>query len=90
MTSQKTDLVTGGAGSIGSPLCDRLVGDGWSVTVLGNLSSGSMDNLASESLQKKRETIVGDTANRYDVEIAIDGADRSVSTFLLTSKFVWS
>lgn len=39
-------LVAGGAGFLGSHLCDRLLADGHDVTALDNLSSGSMDNLA--------------------------------------------
>jgi dTDP-glucose 4,6-dehydratase len=39
-------LVTGGAGFIGSHLCDRLLGDGHSVIAMDNLSTGSTDNIA--------------------------------------------
>ena len=39
-------LVTGGAGFIGSHLCDRLLADGHSVVTLDNLSTGIRDNLA--------------------------------------------
>jgi nucleoside-diphosphate-sugar epimerase len=39
-------LVTGGAGFIGSHLCDRLLGEGWSVTCLDNFASGSRHNIA--------------------------------------------
>jgi UDP-glucose 4-epimerase len=38
-------LVTGGAGFIGSHLCDRLVAEGEEVVVLDDLSSGHRDNL---------------------------------------------
>ncbi len=38
-------LVTGGAGFIGSHLTDALVGDGHSVTVVDNLSTGRQSNL---------------------------------------------
>ncbi len=38
-------LVTGGAGFIGSHLCDRLVGDGHDVLALDNLITGSTDNI---------------------------------------------
>ncbi|MCK5131268.1 MAG: SDR family oxidoreductase [Candidatus Sabulitectum sp.] len=39
-------LVTGGAGFIGSHLCDRLLEKGHSVTALDNLITGSTDNIA--------------------------------------------
>ena len=37
--------VTGGAGFIGSHICDRLVADGHSVVVVDSLISGSAENL---------------------------------------------
>jgi len=40
-------LVTGGAGFIGSHLCDRLVDEGHEVVVLDDFSSGSRANLAN-------------------------------------------
>ena len=42
----KRALVTGGAGFIGSHLAERLFHDGYSVTVLDNLSTGSERNVA--------------------------------------------
>jgi UDP-glucuronate decarboxylase len=38
-------LVTGGAGFLGSNLCDRLIGDGHAVTCLDNLFTGSRRNI---------------------------------------------
>jgi dTDP-glucose 4,6-dehydratase len=39
-------LVTGGAGFIGSHLCDRLLADGHEVVVVDNLITGSVENIA--------------------------------------------
>jgi UDP-glucose 4-epimerase len=38
-------LVTGGAGFIGSHLCERLLEHGWEVWALDDLSTGSLDNV---------------------------------------------
>ena len=46
-------LVTGGAGFIGSHLCERLLAGGHCVTVLDNLSTGRYSNVAS--LEKRQE-----------------------------------
>lgn len=43
--TQKRALVTGGAGFIGSHVSDALLADGWSVTVLDDLSSGKRDHV---------------------------------------------
>lgn len=39
-------LVTGGAGFLGSHLCDRLIADDWRVVCQDNLSTGRLDNVA--------------------------------------------
>jgi UDP-glucose 4-epimerase len=41
-----TTLVTGGAGFIGSHLCEVLLADGWEVFALDDLSTGSLQNVA--------------------------------------------
>lgn len=45
MTNMKRVLVTGGAGFIGSHLCDRLIEDGHQVMCLDNLFTGSRKNI---------------------------------------------
>jgi UDP-glucose 4-epimerase len=49
----KRILVTGGAGFVGSNLCERLLADGHTVTVIDNLSGGARTNL-SEYLRHER------------------------------------
>ncbi|HEX2050676.1 MAG TPA: UDP-glucuronic acid decarboxylase family protein [Actinomycetota bacterium] len=39
-------IVTGGAGFLGSHLCERLVGDGWDVVCLDSLLTGNPQNLS--------------------------------------------
>jgi len=53
-------LVTGGAGFIGSHIVDRLLSDGYDVTVLDNLSSGSLDNIARHKGKKAFRLVKGD------------------------------
>ncbi|OFR62932.1 NAD-dependent epimerase/dehydratase family protein [Corynebacterium sp. HMSC078H07] len=53
-------LVTGGAGFIGSHLVDLLVEEGHTVTVLDNLSSGRLVNLASARQNGDVNVIEGD------------------------------
>ena len=66
-------FITGGAGFIGSHLCDALVARGESVTILDNLSTGSRTNIAH--LEAKIETIIGDIRDVAVIEKAVAGAD---------------
>jgi UDP-glucose 4-epimerase len=52
-------LVTGGAGFIGSHLCERLVTEGHHVKALDNVSTGHVDNLASLAYADNFEFING-------------------------------
>src|SRR5580692_6689736 len=45
-TSKDTAVVTGGAGFLGSHLCDRLLAEGFRVIAIDNLITGSPDNIA--------------------------------------------
>lgn len=63
-------LVTGGCGFIGSHLADRLLAVGHAVTILDNLSSGTLTNKpAAASL------VVGDVADPEAVRTAMEGVD---------------
>jgi UDP-glucose 4-epimerase len=53
-------LVTGGAGFIGSHLVDRLVEEGWSVTVLDNFSTGRFENVEQAFKTGRLKIIMGD------------------------------
>jgi UDP-glucose 4-epimerase len=46
-------LITGGAGFIGSHLSDRLLGQGHEVTIIDDLSTGSMDNIRASKEHKR-------------------------------------
>ncbi len=45
MSEQKRILITGGAGFLGSHLCDRFIKEGYHVIAMDNLRTGSLDNI---------------------------------------------
>jgi UDP-glucuronate decarboxylase len=61
----KTVLVTGGAGFVGSHMCDRLLEEGARVLCFDNLSTGKMENVADAS-QSKNFTFIRGDANVLD------------------------
>ena len=66
----KRYLVTGGAGFIGSHLCDALLGDGHAVVVLDDLSTGKRGNL-----DPRASLSLGDVADPHAVRMAAAGVD---------------
>jgi UDP-glucuronate decarboxylase len=59
-------LVTGGAGFLGSHLCDRLVEAGHEVTVIDNLQTGSRMNLAHLRENRRAEFIEHDVVDPFE------------------------
>jgi UDP-glucuronate decarboxylase len=62
-------LVTGGAGFVGSHLCDRLHADGWSVIALDDLSTGARDNVAHLAASPRFRLVEADAREPYDLEV---------------------
>jgi len=65
--SSKRALVTGGAGFLGSHLCDSLLADGWSVVVVDNLLTGRRSNLVHLGSEPRFELVEKDICEPFDV-----------------------
>ena len=59
-------LVTGGAGFLGSHLCDALLGEGWSVVVVDNLLTGRRHNLDHLRNDSRFEFVEKDICEPFD------------------------
>lgn len=68
-------LITGGAGFIGSHLAERLVSGGSRVTLLDDLSTGRMENLARLVGRPGVQFIRQSVEDEKTVEIAVAGCD---------------
>ena len=68
-------LVTGGAGFIGSHLCEALLAAGCEVIALDNLSTGTRANLAHLDPGEGFELVVGDTTDEELVASLIERSD---------------
>ncbi|MGC9152035.1 MAG: SDR family oxidoreductase [Microbacter sp.] len=70
-------LVTGGAGFIGSNLCESLLRLGHHVTCLDNFSTGKEQNIVSflQDYPKRFRLVVGDIRNLDDCHRALEGTE---------------
>jgi UDP-glucose 4-epimerase len=66
-------FITGGAGFIGSHLCDALVAKGEEITILDNLSTGSKKNIAH--LEGKIKVFKGDIRDQNLVESLVKDSE---------------
>ena len=71
----QTILITGGAGFIGSNLCDYFTEKGYKVVCLDNFSTGHLHNLAEVINNPNFTLIEGDIRNFADCEKAVKGVD---------------
>ena len=94
----KHALVTGGAGFIGSNLCEKLISLGVKVTCLDNFSTGKKENISHLLEHQKFKLIEGDITNIETCRLAtksinyvlhqaaLGSVPRSIKTPLITNK----
>ncbi|WP_459684891.1 SDR family oxidoreductase [Viscerimonas tarda] len=68
-------LVTGGAGFIGSNLCEELLKHNCEVVCLDNFSTGKVENIIPLLSHKNFRLVVGDIRNYEDCLKAVEGID---------------
>ncbi len=73
--NNKNILVTGGAGFIGSNLCEELISLGANVTCLDNFSTGFRENLEAIKDHANFKLIEGDIRNLEDCKTACENQD---------------
>ncbi|SMO69317.1 UDP-glucuronic acid decarboxylase family protein [Fodinibius sediminis] len=71
-TNKKRVLITGGAGFLGSHLCDRYLSEGYEVICMDNLVTGSGDNIAHLFGHERFTFIEHDVTNFIYVSGALD------------------
>ncbi|WP_294819467.1 SDR family oxidoreductase [uncultured Flavobacterium sp.] len=72
---QRKVLITGGAGFIGSNLCDHFLGKGYKVVCLDNFATGHRKNIEHHLDNPDFTLIEGDIRNFSDCQKAVESAD---------------
>jgi len=65
-------VITGGAGFLGSHLCDRLIAEGWDVLALDNLVTGAETNVSHLSANPKFRVARADVTRYIEVPGPVD------------------
>lgn len=73
--SNKNILITGGAGFIGSHLAEALLNRGDKVTIIDNLSTGSLENITDFKDHPRFSYVIDDVMNRPVMEELINQVD---------------
>jgi UDP-glucose 4-epimerase len=70
-------LITGGAGFIGSSLCEEIMNHKWKVSILDNFSSSSKSNIQHllENNSRKVRLLIGDCTKASDLDGALKDVD---------------
>ena len=68
-------LVTGGAGFIGSHLCESLLADGHEVIVIDDLSTGSIENLSAVISHENLQFVRDDVRNSLTMNLLVEKCD---------------
>lgn len=68
----KTSLVTGGAGFLGSHLCERLLEEGHQVVCVDNLLTGKLENIESLLGRDDFQFIEHDVTRPFEVNVPLD------------------
>jgi len=68
-------LITGGAGFIGSHLAGKLLGSGWEVSVVDDLSTGSITNIQHLKREPRFQYVIDSVMNRRLLAELVDDSD---------------